>query len=158
MNSPVSATRPHTIAALQARISELRKEIARHPLSQELAILVETVERLRQIPEEAGSAALASSPPLPFGSLPRDAEVPGTILGAAEALVSQAREPIPTRDLLSMLPRFRVYVGGKEPARNLSSILSKRSDRLCSVPWKGTMGWWLKSRPVPHESTREAAE
>lgn len=157
-----SATLTATIASLEARVIELRRQIACHPWSQELAILADAVDRLRRIPDSAQDVAhrptIFNSPEPDQASIPLSAPIPNTILGAAEALVERAHEPLGTRALLTMLPQHGVRVGGKDPARNLSSIISKRSKRLRSVGKRENARWWLIGRPLPAELLREAAE
>jgi len=131
-----------TIADIEVRIGELRSEIAQHPLSLELAILLEALDKLRSIP--AASEAMELRTPV---RAPESERL--TLLEAAERAVEEAGYPLQTRELIIQVPRFGVTVGGSSPMKNLSSILSKRSRRLQSIRWNGGSGWWLKGQPLP---------
>jgi hypothetical protein len=154
-----SATLNDTIAALEARLAELRKELARHPLARELAILAEAVEKLRQLPGTGRAESPEIAPPLPL-SFPRSAgkRPRATILDAAEQIVMRAPHPLSTREIVAVLAQTGVVVGGANPASNLSSTLSKRAKRLRSIGHRKNARWWPIDRPLPSETLQEAAE
>src|SRR5438046_5516274 len=82
-----------SISNIEARVEEIRIEIARHPLSLELAILEEALGKLRGIM----TAPPVEATPRPELSAPEPAQ-PGriTLLEAAERTIEEAPYPVPT--------------------------------------------------------------
>lgn len=68
------------------------------------------------------------------------------------AIIEKAGVPVPTPVLLAELKERGVEVGGKDPAINLASGLS-RSDEFQSVAFMGGRGWWLAGKSVPDENS-----
>jgi hypothetical protein len=80
-------------------------------------------------------------------------------LDATMMVLGQAGQPLTISELISRVRAVGGTVGGKHPATNLGSTLS-RSDEIVSVRWRGEQAWWFKSKPLPCQPSllREAAE
>jgi uncharacterized membrane protein len=126
-----------TLSDIEARVREIRTEIARHPLSLELAILEEALGKLRGI--MTAPPVEAAPPEVPVPEPEQSGRI--TLQEAAERAIEEARYPLPTREVVAEMPRFGVTVGGNWPMKNVSSILSKRSKRVASMRWNGSVGW-----------------
>lgn len=73
---------------------------------------------------------------------------------AIEALALKGR-PLNTAALIPEIEKLGGRIGGDNPRMNLAGILSK-SDRVNSIPWEGSRGWWPVDRPLPN-AQRETA-
>lgn len=65
---------------------------------------------------------------------------------AAEEALIIARKPLTTPQMLDAMADLGVVVGGRAPAMNLASVLS-RHERIHSVRRRGARAWWFKDDP-----------
>lgn len=70
-------------------------------------------------------------------------------------VVTRRGRPLPTSAIIPEVVAMGGKIGGANPLTSLSSVLSK-SNRVDSVNWKGSRGWWPKGVPLPN-STQESA-
>jgi hypothetical protein len=73
---------------------------------------------------------------------------------AAYAVLVEIGRPLPIGDLLDIVARNGINVGGANPNTNFSSALS-RDSRFKSVHWSNSRRWWVSDRPMPPEPRRE---
>jgi hypothetical protein len=98
---------------------------------------------------EAPSGAI----PMPSGEIRRDAVgTPTFVIGlgrvseterAAAEIIRESGRPVPTQQLLKMLPSRGVVIGGKDPASTLAARLS----RAPSLVSERGIGWRIKDEP-----------
>lgn len=119
------------IAAVDAEIAELERQLAAHPAYCKLREL----RRVRAIySAEAPRSAPAQVRPMASGA-------GGAIVAAVREFIADRTEPTPTREILEMLARKGIAVGGANPQNVVSSSLSKAPD----IQANGRKGWTLKT-------------
>lgn len=128
-------TQTSTINLLKAQIEDLEAELRKNPIYRELEILRDTVRKLEGL--SSSTAATPSEPPRPIiGSI--------TIREAVLRALEERGYPMSTKDLVTVLPVYGKTVGGKDPAVNLASILSKDDTFIyLKEPYKG---WWPRNK------------
>ena len=126
------------LATLQGQIASLKAKQDR------LSQFISTFEELRALPDEGDDlvAPAARLNELATSAAPRTAKV--MIADAARQILSDGA-PKHTRDLLSIMEKQGIAVGGKDKVLALSAILSKDDDFQASRK----VGWSLKkAEPV----------
>jgi hypothetical protein len=140
-----------SLSTIETRIKELRDELSQDPLYQELTIMEEARHRLLMISRRTVTPAETDLPQRSgiLGSILAAQHHKVTILRGVELALEEAEQPLTTRELLTAITKYGATVGGADRLANLTSIVSKRADRVMSVKWKGASAWWFKDRPLP---------
>lgn len=124
------------VAAIDAEIADLERQLAAHPAYVKL-------RELRRV------RAMYTAESARTGSLPAPASVPqvrpmasgtgGAIVSAVREFIADRTRPTPTREIMEMLARKGIEVGGANPQNVVSSSLSKAPD----IQSTGRKGWLL---------------
>ena len=137
------------IAKAKSQLSTLQGQIASLKVKQDrLTQFISTFEELRALPDEGDDlvSPIAHMYEMATSNNPRPAKV--MIVDAARQILSDGI-PKHTRDLLSIMEKQRIAVGGKDKVLALSAILSKDEDFQASRK----VGWSLKKAEPASAST-----
>ena len=133
------------ISALDHEITDLERALQAHPAFIKLQHL-RSVRDLYAKRDDQGANTAKVAPTAFRDEAPTTRRLPTTgvsvaILDAVREFLRDREYPTPTREIMAMLDRSGIRIGGTNPQNSVSSLMSKAPEILS----RGRSGWVLKN-------------